>query len=45
MKDCLICKKSFRVKPYMLKKAKFCSQKCFGIYYSQPAERRWYGPK
>jgi len=37
LKNCLVCKKEFYIKPDGLKRGrgKFCSRKCMGIYYSK----------
>lgn len=44
IKNCIICNKEFRVKPYMENKAKFCSLKCFGINIK--GKKSWiYGKK
>ena len=34
IKQCLICKREFYVKPYIIKKGygKYCSQKCYGKF-------------
>ena len=39
---CLICKKEFNVKPYLLKKGygKFCSSECYGIYQREHSYRK-----
>ena len=46
-KQCSICNKSFLVKPYRIKKAKYCSYKCYWrskkgqIVYSQKGKNLW----
>lgn len=37
IKNCEICKKDFRIRPYLLKKGmgRYCGQKCFGIARSR----------
>ena len=40
LKKCLVCKKMFRIYPYMEGKAKFCSPKCF-----HSINRPWKGKK